>query len=466
MSQIPNKGGCGSGCGSKSTELPEKVSQRVAQHPCYSEGAHHRYARMHLAVAPACNIQCNYCNRKFDCANESRPGVVSELLTPEQAVNKAKQVAAAIPQLTVIGIAGPGDPLANPEKTLKTLAALHDEMPDVKLCISTNGLGLLEQIDTLIELGVDHLTITLNALTAETAAKIYPWVRWEGKAYRGEEGAKLLLERQFAALERLAQTDMLVKINSVLIPDINDKELPALSKKLREYGVFMHNIMPLIARPEHGTVFGLNGQREPDDYELMQVREACGADVKQMHHCQQCRSDAIGLLGEDRSQEFTNDQLTEGEFDYLSQLKKRTMIQASLASQGAAEEEDAKLIGVATKGGEAVDEHFGHARELHLYSVSDEGVFFVGRRRIPLYCESAEACDDGQEDKAARMTPLLEDLDALFCARIGREPWQWLESLGAVPVVDYAWQPIPVALKSWWQKQADTKAPVQKRDIA
>ena len=41
---------------------------------------------MHVAVAPACNIQCNYCNRKYDCANESRPGVVSERLTPEAAV--------------------------------------------------------------------------------------------------------------------------------------------------------------------------------------------------------------------------------------------------------------------------------------------------------------------------------------------------------------------------------------------
>ena len=70
---------------------------------------------MHVAVAPACNIQCNYCNRKYDCANESRPGVVSERLTPEQAAKKVVAVASTIPQMTVLGIAGPGDPLANPE---------------------------------------------------------------------------------------------------------------------------------------------------------------------------------------------------------------------------------------------------------------------------------------------------------------------------------------------------------------
>ncbi|WP_413699004.1 radical SAM protein [Psychromonas sp. KJ10-10] len=138
--------------------------QKVANHPCYSNDAHHKYARMHLPVAPACNIQCNYCNRKYDCANESRPGVVSELLTPEQALLKAQAVAEKIPQLSVIGIAGPGDPLANPVRTFKTLELIREAMPDIKLCLSTNGLVLVDHIDDILRLGVDHVTITINAL--------------------------------------------------------------------------------------------------------------------------------------------------------------------------------------------------------------------------------------------------------------------------------------------------------------
>ena len=118
--------------------MPTAIQQKVINHPCYSNDAHHKYARMHLPVAPACNIQCNYCNRKYDCANESRPGVVSELLTPQQALIKAQAVAKAIPQLSVIGIAGPGDPLANPVRTFETLALIRESMPDIKLCISTN----------------------------------------------------------------------------------------------------------------------------------------------------------------------------------------------------------------------------------------------------------------------------------------------------------------------------------------
>ena len=106
------KASCGTSAGPD--DMPQEVWDKVKNHPCYSEEAHHHYARMHVAVAPACNIQCNYCNRKYDCSNESRPGVVREKLTPEQAAKKVISVASTIPQMTVLGIAGPGDPLANP----------------------------------------------------------------------------------------------------------------------------------------------------------------------------------------------------------------------------------------------------------------------------------------------------------------------------------------------------------------
>jgi nitrogen fixation protein NifB len=170
---LPGASGCATGdramgCGSRSgpSELAPEVWDKVKNHPCYSEDAHHHYARMHAAVAPACNIQCNYCNRKFDCSNESRPGVVSERLTPEQAVRKALAVASALPQLTVVGIAGPGDALANPAATFRTFDLLRQAAPDIKLCLSTNGLALPDHVDEIVRCGVDHVTITINSRRA------------------------------------------------------------------------------------------------------------------------------------------------------------------------------------------------------------------------------------------------------------------------------------------------------------
>ncbi len=97
----------------------DDVAALVKDHPCYSEEAHHHFARMHVAVAPGCNIQCHYCHRKYDCANESRPGVVSERLSPEDAVRKVLAVAAEVPELSVVGIAGPGDALASAAADLR-----------------------------------------------------------------------------------------------------------------------------------------------------------------------------------------------------------------------------------------------------------------------------------------------------------------------------------------------------------
>jgi len=61
--KAPASGGCASSsCGSSDTsgDLSPEVWDKVKDHPCYSEEAHHYFARMHLAVAPACNIKCNY----------------------------------------------------------------------------------------------------------------------------------------------------------------------------------------------------------------------------------------------------------------------------------------------------------------------------------------------------------------------------------------------------------------------
>lgn len=108
------------------------------------------------------SIYSNGINRKYDCANESRPGVVSELLSPEEAAQKVLVVAGKIPQMTVLGIAGPGDPLANPDKTFKTFELINSQAPDIKLCLSTNGLMLPDYVDRIKELNVDHVTITIN----------------------------------------------------------------------------------------------------------------------------------------------------------------------------------------------------------------------------------------------------------------------------------------------------------------
>ena len=464
VSEEVSKGGCSaSACGSTDDQLshlPDEIREKVHNHPCYSEDAHHYFARMHVAVAPACNIQCHYCNRKYDCANESRPGVVSELLTPDQAVKKVKAVAANIPQMTVLGIAGPGDPLANPERTFETFRRLSEEAPDIKLCVSTNGLWLPQSVEELAQHNIDHVTITINTVDPEIGAQIYPWIFWENKRIRGVEGAKILIEQQQKGLEMLVAKGILVKVNSVMIPGVNDQHLQVVSKIVKEKGAFLHNVMPLIAEAEHGTFYGVMGQRSPSSKELQALQDSCAGDMNMMRHCRQCRADAVGLLGEDRGDEFTMDKIEEMDIDYAAAMEKRAVVHAAIAEELAEKEKAHSTISknyrpvqmaIATSGGGVINQHFGHAKEFLVYEASPTGVRFIGHRKTDLYCGGGDTCGDG-ESVLSQTIRALEGCETVLCSKIGYEPWEMLEDAGIKPNGEHAMEPIEDAVMSVYEE--------------
>jgi nitrogen fixation protein NifB len=266
--------------------------RKIQEHPCYSEKASHTFGRAHLPVAPKCNIQCNYCIRKFDCVNESRPGVTSEILNPEKALQKIKDIVIEHPYIKVVGIAGPGDPLYN-EETFETFRLIHENFPDLILCVSTNGLLLPDKIDLLEKYGVTNITVTMNALDPEVAANIYQFINYEGKRYSGKEMGELLLEKQLTGIKMAVERKMLVKINTVFIPGINDNQILEIAKKISSMGVYIHNIIPLIAQAKFAHIV------PPTMEEKQAMQEQCKPYVKQMSHCQRCRADAVGCLGKD-----------------------------------------------------------------------------------------------------------------------------------------------------------------------
>lgn len=434
-------------CGCSPTtpqQIDPKLQERIENHPCYSEEAHHHYARMHVAVAPACNIQCNFCNRKYDCANESRPGVVSELLTPEEAAHKALVIAGKIPQMSVLGIAGPGDPLANPKQTFRTFELVAEQAPDIQLCLSTNGLMLPDHVEKIKELNIDHVTITINMVDPKVGTKIYPWVRYQRKRWKGEEASQILHERQMEGLQALQEADVLCKVNSVMIPGINDEHLVEVDEVIRSKGAFLHNIMPLISAPEHGTYFGLTGQRGPNPKELKALQDSCSGNMKMMRHCRQCRADAVGLLGEDRSQEFTKQKFLEMAPEY--NLEKRQEVHNSIkqvrealkvakAQRTATQQKRGEkvLVAVATKGGGIVNQHFGHAKEFQIFEVDGVDTKFIGHRKVDHYCQGGY----GEAATLDNIIAAIKDCKAVLSSKIGDCPQEMLREAGVEPVEGY-----------------------------
>lgn len=272
--------------------MPNAAHPDAAAHPCFRPEAARTWARIHLPVAPRCNVQCNFCDRKFSCVSESRPGVSADVLSPQEALVRVDRALAEGVPLSVVGIAGPGEAFANPEATLETLRLVHAAHPELLLCLSTNGMELLDWIDEIEDVGVSHVTITVNAVDPAIASRIYRWVRVDGRTYSGIEAGRIVVERQEAALREASNRPFLVKVNSVVVPGINDSHIQEISRRVSEIGADLHNCIAMI--PVAGTPFG--SLPEPDESTMLGIRAAAGRHLPQMGHCSRCRADACGLL--------------------------------------------------------------------------------------------------------------------------------------------------------------------------
>ncbi len=372
-------------------------------HPCFSCTGAHKNARIHLPVAPHCNIQCKYCVRKFDCPNESRPGVTTEILSPQEAVQRFLEVKQKLGNLTVVGIAGPGDALADFEKTRETLRLIREKDPDITFCLSTNGLALPQYVEDLVTLGVTHVTITINAVDVEVASRIYSHIDLMGMRFSGMAAAAMLISNQLLGLKLLASRGVICKVNCVVLQGINDHHIEAVVEKVKSLGASITNIMQMI--PVKGSAFEHLDMLSAKA--INEIRKRCERILPQMYHCKQCRADAIGLLGEDRSLEFYG------------------------AKQGdkAPKQKRGMRFAIASKSGLLVDQHFGKVDDFLIYEYYEGRVSYIERRDITRYCMGAEACDS-QEEKMTRMISALEDCEGVIALRIGVSPQKKLEEKG------------------------------------
>jgi nitrogen fixation protein NifB len=267
-----------------------KKNNRVnlkSQHPCF--GAVKTKARMHLPICPACNIECGFCRRSLN-DDEDRPGVASFVLPISEVANYVDEAINKCSDLTVVGVAGPGDTLVgdNLFRAFETVGAKH---PELLKCISTNGLLLDRRADELIELGIDTLTVTVNAVDPEVLAEIVLAINYDGKRITGTEAAEILISNQLNGIKKMAKAGTTIKVNTVLIPGVNDKHIPDIAKSVRLAGASIYNIIPLI--PQHRFA----DYDEPSCEQIDAAREAAGKYIDIFRHCQHCRADAIGIPG-------------------------------------------------------------------------------------------------------------------------------------------------------------------------
>lgn len=375
---------------------------QTENHPCFSDEARHRFGRIHLPVAPECNMQCNYCNRRFECVNESRPGVSSAVLSPLQAADYLDQVLEKVPDIAVAGIAGPGDPFANTDETLQTLGLVRKRHPELSLCVATNGIELAGHIDRLSELRVSHVTVTLNAVDPEVAREIYAWARIGRRVYRALDAARIIIEKQLEGIGGLKRKGLTVKVNTVVIPGINEKHVVEVAKAAARLNADIHNCIPLYHVA--GTPFQ---DIAPPAPELMaEIRKQAGAYLPQMKHCARCRADEAGLVGGSQSTVA------------LELLKKAALPRVTA---------ERPYVAVASMEGIFVNQHLGEAAALWIFGNKGGKASLRERRPAP--------APGGGMLRWNELAALLHDCNSVLASGIGRIPKAALEVAGIRVVV-------------------------------
>jgi len=378
----------------------------IENHPCFNPDACKDYGRVHLPVAPRCNIQCNFCNREFDCVNESRPGVTSSILKPFQAMNYLDEVILKRQNISVVGIAGPGDPFANPEEALTTLGLVKKKYPEMLLCVATNGLNLPDWLDEVKKLEVSHVSITVNAVDPVISEKIYSWVRYGKRSLSPAKGAKILLEKQIESIKGLKQRGIIVKVNTIVLPGINDHHVGDIAKKMSCLNVDLLNCMPYF--PNQGSNF--SHLEEPSKRMMADIRSKAEPHIRQMLHCTRCRADAVGKLN-DRT-----------DVSLMNSLMKHATDKKRVEDNVPVEDQKVPFVAVATREGVLVNQHLGEAGHLNIYDISRDEPVLVDKRQTP--------GPGGKDFRWLKLAEMIRDCNLLLVSGIGEIPKNILTQKG------------------------------------
>lgn len=260
------------------------------QHPCFAKGGVAKTGRIHLPVSPGCNIGCVFCCPAIN-NNKQAPAVTRKIMEPEQAVSIVERSVELCPSIKVVGIAGPGDTLVT-NGALETFRLVGQAHPSLLKCMSTNGLLLPERIEEVIQAGVDTLTVTVNAVNPVIEAQLNTHIIYHGERIVGEPAARILIDNQIKGIKLAAQAGITVKVNTVLVPGINDSHIEDIAKVVSQAGATIYNIIPLIPQGK------LEYIEPPTCKQIDAARQKAEKYLPVFRHCQHCRADAIGIPGE------------------------------------------------------------------------------------------------------------------------------------------------------------------------
>ncbi len=204
---------------------------------------------LRIALTPRCNLRCIYCHHE----GELRP-------EKEMSAEMVVSVAHAAAELGVHSIKFTGgEPLLRSD-----LADLLSQMPQhLDVSLTTNGIFLAEQAQSLAEAGLDRVNVSLDSLNLET--------------FRAITGAREGdLERVLAGIDAAKAAGLQPLKMNVVVLKKNEQEIAEMIEFSREQGLILQLIELLDLK-------GLGISGDIDGIEQSLQARAESVRIRQMH---------------------------------------------------------------------------------------------------------------------------------------------------------------------------------------
>jgi cyclic pyranopterin phosphate synthase len=212
---------------------------------------------LRISVTDRCNLRCTYCMPRaiFDKDHMFLPR--AELLSFEEIARLAGSfIALGVQKIRLTG----GEPLLrrNLEQLIAMLAGLHTPAgKPVEITLTTNGVLLSRQAQSLRDAGLSRLSVSLDGLSDETF----------GRMSDSKVPVKTVLDG-IAAAQRAGFAP--VKVNMVVQRGVNDHEIVAMAAHFRNTGIVLRFI-------EYMDVGNTNGWRMDEVVTAREILEQLGA---------------------------------------------------------------------------------------------------------------------------------------------------------------------------------------------
>jgi nitrogen fixation protein NifB len=157
-------------------------------------------------------------------------------INPVQAYSTLQKILAGGTRVSMTGVRGPGDSLADFPNTLAYLRMVRDGFPDMPLCLTSIGVSGNEWVDELSSLGLAQITLLVDAVSPEVALELYTWIRPGRKNLPKPAAVDLLIDKQIEAVRAYSAAGIDVHIVTTVRPGINDREVGAIARAMKAAG--------------------------------------------------------------------------------------------------------------------------------------------------------------------------------------------------------------------------------------